>query len=118
MSQHSNPPFGGPSGGGHGPVIVPLTTVVRNAIESLITANTVSVPEQEDPFDQAFDNTFAPSVKATINGQTKTREQLRKFILQIRDSLNGETAAFTQLIEHEDKDGSESVRAASACFLA
>ncbi|EJD40932.1 hypothetical protein AURDEDRAFT_115664 [Auricularia subglabra TFB-10046 SS5] len=102
-SQTVIPPFGG----GHGPVVVPLSTLVRNAIQTLITANTISIPEQEDPFDQAFDDFFSRNVKATINGQHKSREELRKFLLDIRASLSGETAQFQQLIEHEDKDGSE-----------
>lgn len=90
-----------------GPIILPLSTIVQNVIQTLITANTVSIPEQEDPFDTAFNGTFAQNVKATINGQNKSRAELRDFLLQIRGSLNSETVQFTQLIEHQDKDGSE-----------
>lgn len=112
MSQSSLPPFGG----GPGPVVLPLTVLVRNAIQTLITANTISIPEQEDPFDAAFDSLFSKNVKATINGQHKSRDELRKFLLDIRGSLSGETAEFQQLIEHEDKDGSENAGEVATFF--
>ncbi|EJD40931.1 hypothetical protein AURDEDRAFT_169908 [Auricularia subglabra TFB-10046 SS5] len=87
---------------GPGPEIFPLTRVVQDGIEALITAGTVSIPEQQTKFDEAFNNLFSRSVEATINGQHKSRDELRKFLLDIRGSLNGETADFQQLIEYND----------------
>ena len=96
--------------GGPGPVIVTLSSLFQNDITSLLSANTESVPEQPVPFDTAFDNTFAPDVRASVNGTAYSRAELKTFLLGIRNSLNGETADFVGTAEHRAQDSSEAVR--------